>query len=237
MTGPCAVIIFSIAKHLFNLTVFQIASDAHRADKGCAHDALVLKRKLQQQGDALVGAPLVLSRDIEKNVVPAVSPVVGQVSGNTLRPFGQEKEFHISAPAHDFPCLIPPGIRLFQKKVRGHADADHFTAPDLIISFPILLKGIMKVCFCSVYVRAAFIPHTIQKEHIAVVAALAFFPASVPWVPDIVQSNHPDFLILFSTQYNFFAIKNQGAAPSMQLQLLFYILRQKIDKRRVVQRL
>ena len=94
-SGP--FIIFPIAKYLLNLTVFQIFSDADRPDKRRTHDALMLEWEIKQDWDALIGAFLILCRHIEKDILPAVFPVIGQMISNAFRPFGEKKEFHIPA--------------------------------------------------------------------------------------------------------------------------------------------
>ena len=73
MAGSSPFVIFPVAEDLLNLTGGKILPNAHGADEGRTHDALVLERQVGQDGDALVSAFLVFCRDVEKDVVPAVA--------------------------------------------------------------------------------------------------------------------------------------------------------------------
>ncbi len=161
MAGPGAVVILSIAKHLLDLPGFQILSYAHRPDKRCAHDALVLEWEIQQDRDSLVGALLVFCRYIEKDIFPTISPVVWQMIGDPLRTFGEKKEFHIRALRHDLPRFVPPWVCFLQEEIACHTDTDHFSAFDLVVSLPILLQRVFEIRFCLVNVSTIFIPQAV----------------------------------------------------------------------------
>ena len=49
--------------------------DTHRSDEGRAHNALVLEGQVKQNGNALIGAALIFTGDVEKDVVPTAAPV------------------------------------------------------------------------------------------------------------------------------------------------------------------
>ena len=59
-------------------------------------------------GAALIGAALIFTGDVEKDVVPSAAPVRRQALPYPLRPFGEQKKHHIAALAHDVPRLNPP---------------------------------------------------------------------------------------------------------------------------------
>lgn len=86
------VIILTTGNHLLYLSGREIIPNADRADKRRRHNALMFERQFQQQGNTLIGTPLIFTSDIEKNVIPPFSPISGQIGGYTLRSLGQQKK-------------------------------------------------------------------------------------------------------------------------------------------------
>ena len=76
MTGPCTVIILTVAEDLLNLPGFKIVSHTDLTDEWSAHHALVFEREFKQYWDALVCTPLVFGCHIKKDVIPAVTPTI-----------------------------------------------------------------------------------------------------------------------------------------------------------------
>ncbi len=64
IAGPGTVIVLPAALDPLDLPGGQPGSEAHRADEGGAHDALMLEGQLQQKGDTLVRPTLVFTGDI-----------------------------------------------------------------------------------------------------------------------------------------------------------------------------
>ena len=191
IAGAGTIVIFSAADDLLNLPGGKIFPDAHRSDKGRAHDALVLERQVKQEGNALISAELVLAGDVEKDVVPPAAPVRRQALQHPLRPFGEQKKHHVAALAHDVPRFGPPRVSLFQKEIRSHADPDLLAALNFVVPGAVLLERIGKAVFGFVNFGSVLVPHPVKKIHIAVLAAFAALDAAVPWIPDVVQEAHP----------------------------------------------
>ena len=187
MTGSGSAVVFAVAQHLFDLPCLQVPGNAYRPDHRRAHDALVPERKFQQKGDPLVGPALVFAGDGKHDVFPAAAPVPGKTLGDALRTLGQQEKADIGAHGDNAPGFFPPGIRLLQKEVGSHADPEHFTASDLIPAAPVPGQGIAECGACAVDLGSVPVSLRVKIVHIAVFAALAAFPAAMPWVPDIVQ--------------------------------------------------
>ena len=111
IAGPGTVIVLPAALDPLDLPGGQPGSEAHRADEGGAHDALMLEGQLQQEGDALIRPALVLTGDIEKDVLPPISPIVRETAAHPLGPLGQQEEHYVPALADDAPGILPPLIR------------------------------------------------------------------------------------------------------------------------------
>ena len=150
----------------------------------------VLEGQVKQNGNALIGAALIFTGDVEKDVVPTAVPVRRQALPYPLRPFGEQKKHHIAALAHDVPRLSPPRVGFFQEEVRGHADPDLLTTLDFVVSGAVFLERIGKATFRFVDLGSVLVPHPVEKIHVAVLAALAALDAAVPWIPDVVQEAH-----------------------------------------------
>ena len=190
IAGAGTIVVFAAADDLLDLPGGKVLPDAHRPDEGCAHNALVLEGQVEQNGNALIGAALILTGDIEKDVVPAAAPVRRQTLPHPLRPFGEQKKHHIAALTHDVPRFRPPRVGLFQKEIGRHAHPDLFAALDLVMPGAVFLERIGKAVFGLVDLGPVLVPHPVEKIHIAVLAALAALDAAVPRIPDIVQDDH-----------------------------------------------
>ena len=190
IAGAGTIIVFAAADDLLDLPGGKVLPDAYRSDEGRAHNALVLEGQVKQDGDALIGAALIFTGDVEKDVVPTAAPVRRQALPYPLRPFGEQKKHHIAALAHDVPRLNPPRVGFFQEEIRGHADPDLLTTLDFVVSGAVFLERIGKAAFRFVDLGSVLVPHPVEKVHIAVLAALAALDAAVPWIPDVVQEAH-----------------------------------------------
>ena len=191
VAGAGTIVVFAAADDLFDLPGGKVLPDAYWPDEGRAHDALVLEGQIKQNGNALIGAALIFTGDVEKDVVPTAAPVRRQALPYPLRPFGEQKKHHIAALAHDVPRLRPPRVGFFQEEIRGHADPDLLTTLDFVVSGAVFLERIGKAAFRFVDLGSVLVPHPVEKIHVAVLAALAALDAAVPWIPDVVQEAHP----------------------------------------------
>ena len=190
IAGAGTIIVFAAADDLLDLPGGKVLPDAYWPDEGRAHDALVLEWQVKQNGNALIGAALIFTGDVEKDVVPTAAPVRRQALPYPLRPFGEQKKHHIAALAHDVPRLSPPRVGFFQEEIRGHADPDLLTTLDFVVSGAVFLERIGKAAFRFVDLGSVLVPHPVEKIHVAVLAALAALDAAVPWIPDVVQEAH-----------------------------------------------
>ena len=86
------IIVFAAADDLLDLPGGKVLPDAYWPDEGRAHDALVLEGQVKQNGNALIGAALIFTGDVEKDVVPTAAPVRRQALPYPLRPFGEQKK-------------------------------------------------------------------------------------------------------------------------------------------------
>ena len=59
------------------------------------------------------------------------------------------------------------------------------------MSGAVFLERIGKAAFRFVDLGPVLVPHPVEKIHVAVLAALAALDAAVPWIPDVVQEEHP----------------------------------------------
>ena len=190
IAGAGTIVVFAAADDLLDLPGGKVLPDAYWPDEGRAHDALVLEGQVKQNGNALIGAALIFTGDVEKDVVPTAAPVRRQALPYPLRPFGEQKKHHIAALAHDVPRLSPPRVGFFQEEIRGHADPDLLTTLDFVVSGAVFLERIGKAAFRFVDLGSVLVPHPVEKIHVAVLAALAALDAAVPWIPDVVQEAH-----------------------------------------------
>ena len=188
MTRTCAAVVLAVNDHLLELTCGKIVFQADRTDKRRAHHALMLKGQVKQNGDPLVGTPLVLAADVEKDILPALSPIGRQAVRHALRPLCQQKEHHVRPLPDNVPCLTAPCVRLLQEEIGGHAHAQLLAALHLIASLSVSCQRIAKACLGAVDVGAAFAALFVQKIHIAVLTALAALDAAVPRVPNIMHA-------------------------------------------------
>ena len=117
IAGAGTIIVFAAADDLLDLPGGKVLPDTHRSDEGRAHDALMFEGQVEQDGNALIGTALILTGDVEKDVVPTAAPVRRQALPYPLRPFGEQKKHHIAALAHDVPRLSPPRVGFFQEEV------------------------------------------------------------------------------------------------------------------------
>ena len=191
VAGAGTIIVFAAADDLFDLPGGKVLPDTHRSDEGRAHNALVLEGQVKQNGNALIGAALIFTGDVEKDVVPSAAPVRRQALPYPLRPFGEQKKYHIAALAHDVPRLRPPRVGFFQEEIRRHADPDLLAALNFVVSGAVFLEWIRKAAFRFVDLGSVLVPHPVEKIHVTVLAALAALDAAVPWIPDVVQEAHP----------------------------------------------
>ena len=190
IAGAGTIIVFAAADDLLDLPGSKIRPDAHRSDEGRAHDALVLEGQAEQNRNALIGTALILTGDIEKDVVPSAAPVRRQTLPHPLRPLCEQKKHHIAALAHDVPRLSPPRVGFFQEEIRGHADPDLLAALDFVVPGAVFLERIGKAAFRFVNLGSVLVPHPVEKIHVTVLAAFAALDAAVPWIPDVVQEAH-----------------------------------------------
>ena len=190
IAGAGTIVVFASADDLLDLPGGKVLPDAYRSDEGRAHDALVLEGQVKQDGNALIGAALIFTGDVEKDVVPTAAPVRRQAPPYPLRPLCEQKKHHIAALAHDVPRLSPPRVGFFQEEIRGHADPDLLTTLDFVVSGAVFLERIGKAAFRFVDLGSVLVPHPVEKIHVAVLAALAALDAAVPWIPDVVQEAH-----------------------------------------------
>ena len=112
-----------------------------------------------RNGNALIGAALIFTGDVEKDVVPTAAPVRRQALPYPLRPFGEQKKHHIAALAHDVPRLSPPRVGFFQEEIRGHADPDLLTTLDFVVSGAVFLERVGKAAFRFVDLGPVLVPH------------------------------------------------------------------------------
>ena len=117
IAGAGTIVVFAAADDLLDLPGGKVLPDAYWPDEGRAHDALVLEGQVKQNGNALIGAALIFTGDVEKDVVPTAAPVRRQALPYPLRPFGEQKKHHIAALAHDVPRLNPPRVGFFQEEI------------------------------------------------------------------------------------------------------------------------
>ena len=191
IAGAGTIIVFAAADDLLDLPGGKVLPDTHRSDEGRAHDALMFEGQVKQNGNALIGAALIFTGDVEKDVVPTAAPVRRQTLPHSLRPLCEQEKHHIAALAHDVPRLNPPRVGFFQEEIRGHADPDLFAALDFVVSGAVFLERIGKAAFRFVDLGSVLVPHPVEKIHVAVLAALTALDAAVPWIPDVVQEAHP----------------------------------------------
>ena len=190
IAGAGTIVVFAAADDLLDLPGGKVLPDAYWPDEGRAHDALVLEGQVKQNGNALIGAALIFTGDVEKDVVPTAAPVRRQALQHPLRPLCEQEKHHIAALAHDVPRLNPPRVGLFQEEIRGHADPDLLTTLDFVVSGAVFLERVGKAAFRFVDLGPVLVPHPVEKIHVAVLAALTALDAAVPWIPDVVQEAH-----------------------------------------------
>ena len=75
IAGAGTIVVFAAADDLLDLPGGKVLPDAYWPDEGRAHDALVLEGQVKQNGNALIGAALIFTGDVEKDVVPTAAPV------------------------------------------------------------------------------------------------------------------------------------------------------------------
>ena len=117
IAGAGTIVVFAAADDLLDLPGGKVLPDAYWPDEGRAHDALVLEGQVKQNGNALIGAALIFTGDVEKDVVPSAAPVRRQTLPYPLRPLCEQKKHHIAALAHDVPRLSPPRVGFFQEEI------------------------------------------------------------------------------------------------------------------------
>ena len=117
IAGAGTIIVFTAADDLLDLPGGKVLPDAYWSDEGRAHNALVLEGQVKQDGNALIGAALIFTGDVEKDVVPTAAPVRRQALQHPLRPLCEQEKHHIAALAHDVPRLSPPRVGFFQEEV------------------------------------------------------------------------------------------------------------------------
>ena len=137
ITRPRSSVVFSSAGHLFNLAAVKIPAYTDRTQQRSTMQAFMTKRQVQELWDPLVRSALILTGHIQENIVPASPPIGRQAFLYSLGPFRQQQKNDIAPDTHHFPCFGTSFIRFFQEKIRGHADADHFAALDLV--FPVFV--------------------------------------------------------------------------------------------------
>ena len=142
---PCSFIILTAADNLLDKALLQIWLQAYGTNQGSTHHTFVLEGQIPKQRQSSIGHSLILAGDIEPDILPAAAKVLGQTVSHPLRPLGQKIENDIRPLPHDFPGLVPPLIRLFQKKVRSHAHADKLTALYLITAIAVFLQRVGKI--------------------------------------------------------------------------------------------
>lgn len=154
------------------------------SDHSAVNSALVLCRDFKQYGQSLVRAGLVFHRHIEGHVLPTLLPIPGQALPNPVGALCQQPEANVRSPPHHIPGLIPPGIRLIQKKVAGHAHAKARPAPDFEVPLPVLLHGQIEIRLDLIDLAAIPVALPVQIKHVAVFAALAVLATAVPGIPN-----------------------------------------------------
>ncbi len=195
-TWSCTVIVFSSAHNLFNFACFKILFHMHFPYKRGTHDPLVFKRKLHKQRQSFVSSSLIFTRYIKEHILPAVAPVRRQVFFNSLRSFCQKIKYNITSCLYYIPYFLSPLISLFYKEVRCHTYPYNFSAFDFILTFAVFFQWIIKTIFRFIYITACFSSLPVQKIHITVFTAFAYFITSVPWIPYVVHVIH--FPLYFS---------------------------------------
>ena len=117
IAGAGTIVVFAAADDLLDLPSGKVLPDAYWPDEGRAHDALVLEGQVKQDGNALIGAALIFTGDVEKDVVPTAAPVRRQTLPHPLRPLCEQEKHHIAALAHDVPRLSSPRVGFFQEEI------------------------------------------------------------------------------------------------------------------------
>ena len=135
-------VVLTVADDLLYLSGRKILADAHRADERRAHDAFMLERQGEQDRDTLVGTLLILTADVEKDILPAVAPIIWQTAAYSFWTLRQQEEHNVGTLTDNTPRFIAPPVRFFKKKVGGHTHAELFAALYLVATAPVLRQRI-----------------------------------------------------------------------------------------------
>ena len=160
----------------------EIACDVERSQQRGADDEPVADRRREEQQQPVIGHRLIFDRAADDDILISVAPVGRQYGGQPVNALGEEEEPQVVADAHHLPGLGTPGVGLLQQKIRCEAGVDHLAGGDLEPSVAATAHRTVEhrrlPHFAAVFVVAAVLP-----VDIAVAAAFADFPASVPGVP------------------------------------------------------
>lgn len=183
MAQPRTVVVLAAAEDLLELSGGEVAFGIDRADERCRHEALVLGGDVEKDGQPLVSPRLVLSRDLKHDVLVSVVPIGRQMVADARRPLGKDAKYDIGTLSDHRPCLVAPGVRLLDEEVRGKPDQKFHAGRELEASVTPTLQRHVEVGVAG-HLRGVDAAHTVEEEHVAMLASLANLMAAMPRIPD-----------------------------------------------------
>ncbi len=179
---PRADVVLAAAYHLLNLPRGQIALRIHRAYERRRHEALVARRHIEQQRQALVGAPLVLAGHRQHHILVAVAPVGWQAPGYAGGPFREQAESHVAALAHHAPRLGPPLVGLLHEEIRRQPHIELLPAAQAVIAAAVAAHRQVKTRSAH-HARSIHPTLPVEEIHVAMLAPLTHLVAPMPRIP------------------------------------------------------
>ena len=186
VTRTFAAVVFAACRHLIKTRCSEIRRKRHRPQQRGAADAAVFGRNGKELRQAFVGSFLGFGGDREHDVLPSVAPVDRKAPGDALRAFREKIKLEVAPFTHDGPGFLAPRVGVFQKEVARHTYPDEFAGAIFEITLTISLDG---NCAVGGAVDAAPVlpARFVQSVHVAVLAAFAYFDATVPGIPNVVH--------------------------------------------------
>lgn len=181
------VVIFATGNDLFDLSALQVFFYVNGTDERCCHQAFVFEREAEEKRNSFISPLLIFAGNVEKDVFPAFVPIRRKTFSDSFGAFGQQEKNNVRPLAYDFPSFRPPDVGFFQKEVRCHADANLLAAFDFVGTVFVFLERVVEIAFYLINISSVGISLPIQKIHVTVLAAFAFFDAAMPGIPNIVH--------------------------------------------------
>lgn len=175
---------FAAHRNLLDRIIVQPRRQIEPLEQGRGDDRLVADRQVAENRQPVLRHRPVLHRAAHDHVLPAVAPIIGHRSGETVDPLGEKEEAAVAPPAYHLPGAGPPRIGIGEQEIGGEAGEDEGSGRNLPAPVALTPQGQIVIPVPPRLAAGRLRPvHLVLPIDIAVAAPGADLRTAVPRVP------------------------------------------------------